>query len=99
MKPGYDLTKDGKKIGSIKQIQSQGEDVEEAKIGDNVAVSIIGPVIGRQLKEGDVVYTDVNSSEYKKLKNYEDLLTEHEKKVLEEIADTRRKADNTFGLY
>ncbi|MFH0832332.1 MAG: translation initiation factor IF-2 [Candidatus Aenigmatarchaeota archaeon] len=100
LKPGADLFKDDKKIGRVKQIQSQGKDVDEAKIGDKVAVSIVGQIVmGRQLDEGDILYTDISNDEYQKLKKYEDLLTEHEKTVLEEIFEIKRKKDDTFGLY
>ena len=84
-------------IGEIKQIQSQGENKDEAKIGDKVAVSIIGPTVGRQIDESDVLYTDISGECYKKLLKFEKLLTEHEKKVLEEIREMKQKKDKMWG--
>jgi len=101
-KPGYKLFKQsGKEIknaGEIKQIQSQGQNVAEAKISDKVAVSIIGPTVGRQIEEGDILYVDITNEDYKKLIKNERFLTEHEKSVLQEILELKRKADPRFGL-
>ena len=98
MKPGYKLFIESSSIGEVKQIQSQGENVSEAKIGDKVAVSITGPTIGRQIKEGDVLFTDLSGEDYKKLKKFHHLLTGHEKQVLEEITELKRKHDPRWGL-
>ena len=46
------MSNDGKKIGIIQQVQENGKAIEEATKGMQVAVSIKGPVIGRQINEG-----------------------------------------------
>ena len=101
IKPKYKLfsaKKGVNVIGDIKQIQSQGKDVAQAKIGDKIAVSIIGPTIGRQIQESDVLYTEISSSDYIILMKHIKLLTEHEKQVLEEIATIKKKQDPKWGL-
>ncbi len=98
VKPGYRLIKDGKEVGEVKQIQSQGQNVDSATISDKIAVSIIGPTVGRQIDESDILYTDLSSDDYKRLIRNEKLLTEHEKKVLEEITETKRKTDKMWGF-
>jgi len=101
VKPGYILfkfEKGLKEIGEIKQIQAQGENLDEAKISDKIAVSIIGPTVGRQINEGDTLYTDISSEEYKRLIRNMQFLTEHEKSILQEILEMKRKADPRFGL-
>ncbi|HYY50423.1 MAG TPA: translation initiation factor IF-2, partial [Nitrososphaeraceae archaeon] len=55
------VSEDGKKIGTVQQVQENGKAIEEAIKGMQVAVSIKGPVIGRQLNEDDILYTDLNS--------------------------------------
>ena len=97
IRPDDDLAKDGKVIGKIKQIQSEGKNVDEAKSGDRVAVSISGPSVGRQIAESDVLYTDPGSNDYKSLLKNEKLLGASEKKVLEEIAEIKRKEDPMWG--
>lgn len=102
VKPGYNLFKYAgkvvKEVGTIKQIQAQGRNVEEAKINDKVAVSILGPTVGRQIEEADVLYTDLTSNDYVKLVKSERFLTEHEKSVLEEIFRIKRREDPKFGF-
>lgn len=99
LKPGSDLIKDnGQKAGSIKQIQSQGQNVDEAKTGDKVAISISGPTIGRQVKENETLYTDINTNEYKALKKNEKFLSAPELTVLEKIFAIKRKTDPRYGL-
>ncbi len=101
VRPGSRLFKFDKELreaGEIKQIQSQGQNVEEAKIGDKVAVSIAGPTVGRQIDEGDTIYTDISNEEYKRLMENTQFLTEHEKSVLEEIYNIKKKVDPRYGL-
>jgi len=63
LKVGAALVKEGKKIGTVKGIQSEGTEVDEAKTGDRVAVSIEGPTVGRQIKEGDELVTNVTKKD------------------------------------
>jgi translation initiation factor 5B len=56
------LIKEGRRVGDIKELQSEGENVSEAKAGDKVAVSIDGAVVGRNISEGDEL--DVRLSEH-----------------------------------
>lgn len=101
VKPGYRVFKADesiKEIGEIKQIQKEGENLESAKAGDRVAISIAGPTVGRQINEEDVLYTDVSSDDYKKLKQFEKLLSHDEKQILHEIFLAKRKHDPRYGL-
>jgi translation initiation factor 5B len=67
IKSGYKLKKDGKEIGEIKAMQSEGSAVEKAVAGDKVAVSIEGPTVGRQIEEGDELTTVINENTLKVL--------------------------------
>ncbi|MFH0836519.1 MAG: translation initiation factor IF-2 [Candidatus Aenigmatarchaeota archaeon] len=101
IKPGYNVfkfDKEIKDIGDIKQIQKEGTDVKEAKSGERVAISINGPTIGRQLNEGDVLYSDIPIKDCKQLKKHIAFLTTTEKKVLDEIIEIKRKKDKGYGL-
>lgn len=95
---GSSLFKGNNTVGEIKQIQSQGKSISEAKIGDKVAVSISGPAVGRQINESDVLYTDVSGEDYKKLVRFSELITENELKILEEIKEIKRRHDQRWGL-
>ncbi|MHC1581137.1 translation initiation factor IF-2 [Methanopyrus sp.] len=99
IKPGYPLMReDGRELGRIKQIQSHGEPQEEAKRGEEVAISIEGPIVGRHFEEGDILYTDVPSEHARLMfEEFWDLLTEDEREVLEEIAEIKRREDPFYG--
>ncbi len=87
VKPGYSLVKEGKIVGKIEQIQKEGSNVAGAKYGDKLAVSIDGPTVGRQIKEGDELYTAMSRENIRKLEDMKELLGKTELDVLEEIKD------------
>jgi translation initiation factor 5B len=63
-----------------------------------VAISINGPQIGRQLNEGDIFYTYLNSKQAKMLLGrFNHKLNEEEKVVLNYIITLRRQSDPAFG--
>jgi translation initiation factor 5B len=92
------INEEGKKIGAIHQIQQSGKTIEEATKGMQVALSIRGPTIGRQINEGDIFYTDLNSKQAKLLnERFMQRLTEEEREVLTHIITMKRKGDELFG--
>ena len=92
------INEEGKKIGAIHQMQQSGKTIEEATKGMQVALSIRGPTIGRQINEGDIFYTDLNSKQAKLLnERFMQRLTEEETEVLNYIINTKRKSDELFG--
>ncbi len=88
---------DGKVIGSIKGIQSDNKAVQEALQGQEVAISIEGITIGRQIKGGDILYTDIPEVDAKKLRDLE-VLTSDEKDVLQKIIEIKRKENKFWGM-
>lgn len=88
---------DGKIIGSIKGIQSENRPVEEAIQGQEIAVSIEGVTVGRQIKGEDILYTVIPESDVKKLKNM-DVLNSDEKEVLNKIIEINRKNNKFWGM-
>ena len=91
------MREDGRVIGRIKGIQEENQSVDEAKQGAEVAVSVDGITIGRQVKGGDILYTDIPEEDAKKLKNM-DVLTSDEKDVLEKIFIIKRKTEKFWGM-
>jgi translation initiation factor 5B len=88
----------GKKVGIIHQVQENGKPIEEATKGMQVAVSIKGPVVGRQINEGDVFYTDLNSKEAKMLEErFKVRLNPEEEDVFDKILWLKRNEDPAFG--
>lgn len=92
------MSNDGKKIGIIQQVQENGKAIEEATKGMQVAVSIKGPVIGRQINEEDMFYTDLNSRQAKLLiERFNHRLNEEENEVFKNILGLKRKSDPAYG--
>ena len=89
---GYPLmTRDGKRIGEIMQIQEHKKPLDEAVKGQEVAISIRGKVmVGRQIKEGDVLYVDVPFDHVEKvLEKFANELSEEEVAMLKQIRALR----------
>ena len=92
------INENGKKIGSIHQIQEGGKNLSEASIGTQVAVSMKEPVIGRQINEGDIFYTDLTSKEAKLLlESFSHRLGPEEQEVFQHILSKKRETDPSFG--
>lgn len=92
------MNEKGKKIGVIHQIQNEGKNLEVADRGTQVALSIKGPTVGRQINEGDIFYTDLNSKEAKSLlERFSNRLNEEEQEVFNFILSKKREIDPAFG--
>jgi translation initiation factor 5B len=91
------IREDGKPVGNVKSIQKDKRSVEEAKLGDEVAISVPGPTIGRQISEGDILHMDIPESDAKWLLAKGDI-DPGEKDVLMELIRVRRKEDRYWGL-
>jgi translation initiation factor 5B len=100
IKPRYPIMRrDGSRIGTIHELQKEKKTLGEARAGDELAVSIEGAVIGRNVKEGDVLYTDIPYDQALVLKReLKDLLSKDELAVLEEIIEIKRSKDTTYGM-
>jgi translation initiation factor 5B len=92
------MNEKGKKIGVIHQIQNEGKNLEVADKGTQVALSIKGPTVGRQINEGDIFYTDLNSKEARfLLERFSNRLNEEEQEVFNFILSKKREIDPAFG--
>ena len=97
LRPGMRiLRQDGKVFGRIKSIRSGDENLKEALMGTEVAVAIENAQVGRQFKEGDVLYTDIPATDAKKLKEIN--LSIEEQDTLTEITNIKRKSENFWGM-
>jgi translation initiation factor 5B len=87
------MTADGKRVGTILQIQDRSVNIDEASTGMEVAVSIRGPTVGRQIKEDDVLYVDIPDSQILAIrKKFMEDLTQPELEVYDEIVQIKRNA-------
>jgi len=88
IRPGYGLMNSrGEEMGELKSIQKEKQSVDEAKEGDQLAISIDTQLtFGRQVNEGDVFYTSIPKEHAKLLAGkYREHLTDRELELLTEI--------------
>jgi translation initiation factor 5B len=82
------------RLGTLKSMQDQGEDVDQARAGERVAVSIDGPTVGRDFEEGDVLWVDLPEKHAKILEQeLKDEIPADELEALSSFLEERRKGD------
>lgn len=86
------------RVGQVKGIQDQGEDIDEARYGDQVAVAIDGPTVGRQIKEGDELWTYIPEKHAKVLEQeLADEIPTDEVEALNQYLEKQRQRDPFWG--
>ena len=91
------IRKDNRRVGRIHQIQDNKESVQVAGKGKQVAISIRGPTVGRQIKEGDVLYVDIPERHAVLLmRKYRDMITNDDATILEEFAKIKKEHVKKF---
>jgi len=92
------VTPDGKKVGHLKTMQLRGENIREADAGQEVAISIEGATVGRQVSVGDDLYADIPERHVKVLeREMTKMLNIPAQEVLAEFATMRRREDPFWG--
>jgi len=99
LKTGTPLMKpDGTILKPVKSIQSEQENIEKAEKGKQVAISVPGITIGRQIGEEDILISDIPEEEFRKLKELKKYLSKEEIELLKEIAEIKRKQNPVWGV-
>lgn len=88
----------GKTIAKIKSIEKENETLSSAEKGLQVAVAYEGAIVGRQIKEGDFVYSATPEEDFRKMKKFKKYLREDEIDVLKEIAKIMRERYPVWGV-
>ncbi len=99
LRSDVDLIKlDGKKIGHLKTMQLRQESIREADPGLEVAISIEGATIGRQVSVGDDLFVDVPERHIKVLeREMVKTLNTSTQEILSEFTTMKRKGDPFWG--
>ena len=86
IKQGYPLMNDeGETIGRIQSIQTESQKKDKAEKGEKVALSIEGATVGRNIHEGQILFTAVPKSQiYELEEKFED------KELIKEIKRLRK---------
>ena len=92
------LMKEHKAISNVKSIQQEKESIKSITKGNQVAVSMDSIIIGRQVHEGDFLYSFIPENDFRKLKNLAKFLSKGEIELLKEIAEKMRKDNPMWGV-
>jgi translation initiation factor 5B len=99
LKPSSHLINEtGEEIGRVKAIQQENKPVGEASSGQEVAVSLPGITFDRQLKDNKFLYSNLIEVQFRAFKKNKELLSGEEIKILQEIAEIKRKEKATWGI-
>jgi len=93
------INEEGSRIGRISQIQDRGEAIPRADEGQEVAVAMPQPIVGRHIKERDVLYVDIPEKHAKQLRTkFAGRLTEKQAEALKELVDLKRRTDVLWAV-
>jgi translation initiation factor 5B len=93
------INSDGKRIGIVLRLQDKGKDIEEAKAGMQVAVSVDKAVMNRNVFEGDVLYVAIPEPSARELSTrLRDYLNSEELTLLDELKEIMRKENPLWGI-
>jgi translation initiation factor 5B len=86
------------RVGELKSLQDAGDDIDSARAGESVAASIDGPTVGRQINEGDELWTEIPEKHAKVLEQeLADEIPADELEALRMYLDNHRKRDPFWG--
>jgi translation initiation factor 5B len=92
------MNTEGKRITTVKSLEDSGESVNSAEQGKQLAMAMDNVTVGRQIHEGDFLYTDIPEDDFKKLKELKKHLSKMETEVLKEIVEIKRRNNPVWGV-
>ncbi len=99
LKTGTPLMKlDGTRLSSVKEIQQEQKSLSKAERGFQVAIALPGVACGRHIAEHDLLITELDEKEFRRYKEYKDILTAEQKELLQAIANIKRKQNPVWGI-
>ncbi|MFH1133587.1 MAG: translation initiation factor IF-2 [Nanoarchaeota archaeon] len=98
LRSGMQLMKDNEPITTVRALQHEKESITTAEQGKQVAASLDRITMGRQVNEGDILYSFVDEEAFRKLKQLKEHLSPSEITILKEIAEKMRKDNPMWGI-
>ncbi len=92
------MKEDGRTIGEIKAMQKDQENIRVAERNQQIAISVDGVTVGRQINEGDILYSDIPEDDFRKMKELKQYLSKEEIELLKEISQMKRKNNPVWGI-
>ena len=91
------LRSDNEVIGRIKSMRRGDEVIKEANQGDEVAIAISNVTVGRQIKENDILYIEMNERDIIKIREAGVKLNLDEEEVIGEMQKIKKKDSPFWG--
>ncbi len=93
------MNSSGEEVGLVQQLQNEGNEVDAAQKGEQVAISMKEPVIGRQIKEEETLYSLPSSDDARLYKTrFADKLSGEEMELLDSIIAMRRRVQYMYAF-
>ena len=92
------MLKDGVSLTSIRGMQKEKENISEARKGTQLALSLDNVTVGRQIKEGDILYSAISEADFRKMKELKKYLKPDEAEAAREIAVIMREKNPVWGI-
>lgn len=92
------MNKNGERVTEVKSMQLEKESVSEAEKGKQIAVAFPNVTVGRQINEGDILFSYISEDDFKKLKELKAQLSKEDVEVIKEIAEIMRKENSLWGI-
>jgi len=91
------ITDNGKRVRRVHQIQDKGQTIEKAPNGSEVAISIRGIEIGRDLEKDEILHVNIPESHVRQLMGkFIDELTTDQKEALKDFIILMRKVNHPW---
>lgn len=91
------IDENGDEVAHVKSLQHEKETVLSAVEGQELAMALPGVAFDRRLKEIKYLYSNISEKQFREFKKNKDILSASELKVLQEIADIKKKKDEIWG--
>jgi len=86
------------RIGRLKSLQDAGDDVDSARTGEQLAASVDGPTVGRQIEEGDDLWVELPEKHAKILEQeLREEISVDEREALSMYLEKHRNRDPFWG--
>jgi len=86
------------KVSEVKSIQLEGKNIDKAEKGKEIAISLPRAVVGRHIKEGDLLISDLKEEDFIRLKKLKKYLNKGEIGLLKELAEIKRRRNPMWGV-
>lgn len=93
------INQDGKRIGTIMRLQDKGKDIDEARTGMQIAISVDKAIMNRNVFENDIFYVAVPETSAREFSTrLSEQLTPEEKGVLDELTAIMRRESPLWNI-